>query len=258
MQTGALAVDTGIDTRVLTSKGRAEIIDEQKELAGNVEKIAKDTAGTVVVGYETGKDIYNTTQIAKKIDDIRGTLTLDEQVIFDNELEKLKSEETLQSNVVPIALGAEAAAGVAATGAGAACVAVNCPEVVVGGAGSVKKALEAVRTVNAILVGSALGIFSSDGPKTGNDALDDVFEGSEKTDDGEYGYRYPGTQEDLVEQLGEIEGAVQDIRDNGTSTTTLPDGRKISTYPARGSTGKPGFSISRPGKRKPAHKGDTQ
>lgn len=259
MQTGGLAVDTGIDTRVFTSAGRDEIIDEQKELAENIKETGKDIAGAAALGYEIGKDVYNAIQIAKKIEEVRDTLTLDEQVIFDNELKRLQVENSLESNIAPAIYGAEVAAAGAATAAGATCKAVNCPEALINGAGSAKRALEVARMAQLALLGSVIGIFKSeDGPKTGNDALDDVFEGSEKSDDGEYGYKYPGTQDELVEKLGEIEGAVQDIRDNGTSTTTLPDGRKISTYPARATTDKPGFSIGRPGKRKPAHKGDTQ
>ena len=42
MQTGGLAVDTGIDTRVLTSKGRAEIADEQKKLPENVRQTTEN------------------------------------------------------------------------------------------------------------------------------------------------------------------------------------------------------------------------
>ena len=42
MQTGGLAVDTGIDTRVLTNAGRAEIIDEQKKLPENVRQTTEN------------------------------------------------------------------------------------------------------------------------------------------------------------------------------------------------------------------------
>ncbi|MBE0442957.1 type VI secretion system tip protein VgrG [Psychrobacter sp. FME13] len=167
------------------------------------------------------------------------------------------------SAFAPVAIGAEAAAGAAAVVGGTIYEASkDSGEAIVNAAKSANKTMEGFRAAQMVMGASVMnsvqGIFSSDGPKTGNDELDEVFEGSEKSDDGEYGYKYPGTQEELVEKLGGIEDAVQDIRDNGTSTTTLPDGRKVSTYPARGSNGKPGFSISRPGKRKPAHKGDTQ
>ncbi|WP_201511870.1 hypothetical protein [Psychrobacter alimentarius] len=42
MQTDGLAVDTGIDTRVLTNAGRAEIIDEQKKLPENVRQTTEN------------------------------------------------------------------------------------------------------------------------------------------------------------------------------------------------------------------------
>ncbi|WP_413520379.1 hypothetical protein [Psychrobacter glacincola] len=126
-QTGGLAVDTGIDTRVFTSAGREEIAKEQRELAGNVKKMGEDIAGAAALGYETGKDIYNTIQIAKKIEEVRDTLTPDEQVIFDNELKKLQSEDSLQSNVAPVAA---VAAGAAAGAAGG--VAIGATEAAVG------------------------------------------------------------------------------------------------------------------------------
>ncbi|MGP5790225.1 bacteriophage T4 gp5 trimerisation domain-containing protein [Psychrobacter celer] len=167
------------------------------------------------------------------------------------------------SAFAPVAIGAEAAAGAAAVVGGTIYEASkDSGEAIVNAARSAGKTIEGFRAAQMVMgasvANSIQGVFSSEGPKTGNDELDEVFEGSEKSDDGEYGYKYPGTQEELVDKLGGIEGAVQDIRDNGTSTTTLPDGRKVSTYPARESNGKPGFSISRPNKRKPAHKGDTQ
>ena len=161
-QTGGLAVDTGIDTRVFTSAGRDEIIDEQKGLHKNVERMGKDIAGAAALGYETGRDVYNAIQIAQEIDKLRDTLTPAEKIIFDNELQRLQVENSLESNIAPAIYGAEVAAAGAATAAGAACEASDCPEAVVNGAGSVKKALEAVRAANAILVGSALGVFSSD------------------------------------------------------------------------------------------------
>lgn len=50
VQTGGLAVDTGIDTRVLTQAGRAEIIDEQRNLPKNLKAIAAIAAITGTAG----------------------------------------------------------------------------------------------------------------------------------------------------------------------------------------------------------------
>ncbi|GAA0801680.1 hypothetical protein [Psychrobacter piscatorii] len=56
VQTGGLAVDTGIDTRVLTQAGRAEIIDEQRNLPKNLKVIAAitGTAGLAVPAIAAG------------------------------------------------------------------------------------------------------------------------------------------------------------------------------------------------------------
>ena len=168
-QTGGLAVDTGIDTRVFTQAGREEIANEQRELAGNVKKMGEDIKGAAALGYETGKDIYNTIQISKKIDEIRDTLTPDEQVIFDNELKKLQVENSLQSNVAPVA-AAGAAGGIAIgategavglTGLGiAGCAATEiCSETVKAGldnaqANAIAAAEEVRKATNAILAKS--------------------------------------------------------------------------------------------------------
>ena len=162
MQTGGLAVDTGIDTRVFTDAGRAEIIDEQKGLPENVKQTGKDIADAAALGYETGKEVYNAIQIAKEIDKLRDTLTSEEQVIFDNELKRLQVENSLESNIAPAIYGAEVAAAGAATAAGAACEASDCPEALINGAGNAKRALEVARMAQFALLGSVLGIFSSD------------------------------------------------------------------------------------------------
>ncbi len=56
VQTGGLAVDAGIDTRVLTNAGRTEIIDEQKELGKNLKATAAitGTAGLAVPAITAG------------------------------------------------------------------------------------------------------------------------------------------------------------------------------------------------------------
>ena len=161
-----------------------------------------------------------------------------------------------QSNLVPIAGagavgGAEIAAGGAILG-GAACAANKyCPELIGDILTSAGNGLQ-----NA--VDGVVGVFSSDGPKTGNDELDEVLGDAVPTDDGNKGYDYPGTQEELIEKLGGIEGANQTKRPDGSTSTTLPDGRRVDTYPGRTSTQKPGWQIIKPGRRKPTHKGQTQ
>jgi hypothetical protein len=49
-----------------------------------------------------------------------------------------------------------------------------------------------------------------------------------------------------------IPGAVFDNKGNGVVVIDLPDGTRVNTYPGRTSTGKPGWSITKPGKKKPA------
>ncbi|WP_227681245.1 beta strand repeat-containing protein [Psychrobacter alimentarius] len=62
VQTGGLAVNTGIDTRVLTSKGRDEIIKEQKELGKNVKTTGKITAAAGIQGVATAGNIITGNQ----------------------------------------------------------------------------------------------------------------------------------------------------------------------------------------------------
>lgn len=131
--------------------------------------MGEDIAGAAELGYETGKDVYNAIQIAKEIDEIRDTLTPDEQVIFDNELKKLQVENSLQSNVAPVA-AAGAAGGIAIgategavglTGLGiAGCAATGiCSEAVKAGlnnaqANAIAAAEEVRKATNAILAKS--------------------------------------------------------------------------------------------------------
>ena len=186
----------------------------------------------------------------------------------------LQVENSLESNavpkqkvVLPILLGgAEAAAAGGAAVAGAACVAVNCPEKLVNGVSeavdSTGKALAAViiaqKMINAYAVDKVVGIFKSDdSPKTGNDRLDEVLEDAVPSDEGTKGYELPGTQEELIENISNIEGAVVDDKGNGVVIITLPDKTKVQTYPARSSTNRPGWSITKPNKKNPDIKGDT-
>ena len=95
------------------------------------------------------------------------------------------------------------------------------------------------------------------GPTTGNGELDDVLSDAVPTGDGGKGYSLPGTQEELIGRLGAIEGAKQRTRPDGGTSTFLPDGTKVDTYPKRDSTGKPGWSVTKPNASRPKIKGDT-
>lgn len=123
-------------------------------------------------------------------------------------------------------------------------------------------ALDLNKTSRAAILALGLGaydaIFNEESPKTGNDQLDEVLDSAEPTDSGTKGYRYPGSQEELVENLGNIEGAEQVVRPDGGSTTILPDGTKIDTYPSRTSNGNPGWAVTKPGASSSNPKGDTK
>lgn len=62
VQTGGLAVDTGIDTRVLTQAGRDEIAKEQKGLGKNVNTTGKITAAAGIQGAATAGNIITGNQ----------------------------------------------------------------------------------------------------------------------------------------------------------------------------------------------------
>ncbi len=85
------------------------------------------------------------------------------------------------------------------------------------------------------------------GPKTGNPGLDGLLEGSSKGDRGPKGWETPGTRGKFEERLKGLPGAEQNPTDNGGTSTTFPDGTKIDTYPGRVSTGRPGWSVTKPG-----------
>lgn len=110
----------------------------------------------------------------------------------------MQSGDAFPSNVAPAIVGTEAAAA-----AGVACVAVNCPEAVVNGSKKVGKAIQLVRIAMIITVANAadsvVGIFSSKSPNTGNDKLDEVLVDAKPTNDGNKGYEYPGSQDELAE-----------------------------------------------------------
>ncbi|WP_028859434.1 hypothetical protein [Psychrobacter phenylpyruvicus] len=135
-QTAGLGVDANIDARVFTKAGRAEIAEERKGLLDKIESIENNVEGSVTLGYGITKDVYKSILILKKIEEVRATLTPEEQVIFDNELKKLQAKDPLKSNIAPVIIGAEAIAAGAAGAGGATCVTVNCSEAVVNGAKS--------------------------------------------------------------------------------------------------------------------------
>ncbi|MBX2836789.1 MAG: hypothetical protein KTR35_08035 [Gammaproteobacteria bacterium] len=81
---------------------------------------------------------------------------------------------------------------------------------------------------------------------TGNEALDEVLEGSVPTDSGNKGWETPQTQEEFEEELRDIPGAEVEEHSGGGVTATLPDGTEVTTYPERTSTGHPGYSVESP------------
>ncbi|ATR79853.1 hypothetical protein NP7_10850 (plasmid) [Moraxella osloensis] len=61
----------------------------------------------------------------------------------------------------------------------------------------------------------------------------------------------------MIDKIGNIDGAEVHDKGNGVVVIDLNDGTRVNTYPGRTSTGKPGWSVTKPGKKKPAIKGDT-
>lgn len=152
-----------------------------------------------------------------------------------------------------INFGAAAAPGVTACAATAPCAAVGI--VIVGG----------------IVVYQAYDYFFDDDhivlneapPQTGNTDIDTILGDSVPGDSGNFGYNTPGTKEDFEEAVRGLDGSIQRPTDTQSgpstgTTTTLPDGTKVDTYPERGSTGLPGWSVTPPGSRKPSYKGSFQ
>ncbi|MDH2274470.1 hypothetical protein, partial [Moraxella porci] len=259
---GGLDVNTTIDTRVFTTAGRQEIKKEQMGLGQNLDKIKDDIVSDIELGYDIASDAYKSILILKKIEEVRSQLNPEEQEYFDQYLlEFQQNQDLLRLNAAPAAgvaaIGATELTALAAGAGVAVCSATEaCSDAVEDGFKSTQKA--AKEATNAI-IDYTVGIFSSDSPKTGNDELDEVLEDATRSDDGDKGYEYPGTREELIEELQQIEGARHNPpRPDGGTTTILPDGTKIDTYPSRSSTGKPGWSVTKPGKAKPSIKGDTQ
>ncbi|TSE09302.1 RHS repeat protein [Mesorhizobium intechi] len=96
---------------------------------------------------------------------------------------------------------------------------------------------------------------NTSGINSGNPDVDAVFGGAKPTDSGTKGYEVPGTPGAYEGKLKGIPGAEQSPTAVGGTTTTLPDGTKVDTYPGRTSTGKPGWSITKPNQKKPDIKG---
>ncbi|TPK69289.1 hypothetical protein FJ546_01400 [Mesorhizobium sp. B2-4-19] len=95
---------------------------------------------------------------------------------------------------------------------------------------------------------------NASGISSGNPDVDSIFGGATPTDKGTKGYEVPGDPGTFESKLKGIPGANQDVTNVGT-TTTLPDGTKVDTYPGRTSTGKPGWAITKPGQKKAEIKG---
>lgn len=197
----------------------------------------------------------------KKIEEVRSQLSPEEQEYFDQYLFELQqAQDPLKSNAAPAVAGVAAIGAteltvlVAGTGVAACSATKACSDTVEDGLKDTQKA--ARKATNAI-IDYTVGIFSSDSPKTGNDQLDEILEDATKSDDGNKGYEYPGSQQDLIDKIGSIDGAKIDDKGNGVVVIDLKDGTRINLYPSRTSTGKPGWSITKPGKKKPSIKGDT-
>ena len=90
-----------------------------------------------------------------------------------------------------------------------------------------------------------MSLFVQRNPNTGNNALDDIVEGSDdsnaKTPDK--GWETPLSQSEFENQLGEIPGATVTPHSGGGVVVELEDGTTISTYPQRDSEPYPGYSI---------------
>jgi hypothetical protein len=175
---------------------------------------------------------------------------------------------------IPVAYWA-LAGGTAATVAVASAPPEAKSELAAGASEMVSNAANAIkeRIETAVLVGKVLNALPSilmnesnegdepknTGPSTGNDELDDVLSDAIPSDSGNKGFELPGTREDLEEGLRGIEGAKQRPTANGGTTTVLPDGTKVDTYPGRKSSGfdKPGWQVTKPGASRPRIKGTT-
>jgi hypothetical protein len=92
---------------------------------------------------------------------------------------------------------------------------------------------------------------------SGNPGLDGVFGGFDDTKEPK-GQAYPGTLGELNGELAGLPGADVKPRPDGGATITLPDETKITTYPGRTSTGKPGWAITKPRSKKESIKGSTE
>jgi hypothetical protein len=122
---------------------------------------------------------------------------------------------------------------------------------------NLKKGVRAVSDYSNKAYYSVKNAIFDSGPSTGNSDLDEVLKDATPTDSGDKGYEYPGTQQDLIDKIGNIDGAEVHDKGNGVVVIDLNDGTRVNTYPGRTSTGKPGWSVTKPGKKKPAIKGDT-
>ena len=106
MQTGGLAIDTNIDTRVFTSAGRTQIIDEQKELGKNIKTTAAitGTAGLAVPSIAVGlldkgnsnPDSLNKSGISKAQNNVTQLINNLETGMSDNTVKLAATVEAIQ------------------------------------------------------------------------------------------------------------------------------------------------------------------
>jgi hypothetical protein len=93
------------------------------------------------------------------------------------------------------------------------------------------------------------------GVNSGNPDVDSIFGDAVPTDDGRKGFEIPGLPEDFRDRIAGLPDAETISRPDGSTTINLPDGTKVDIYGDRKSTGKPGFQITKPGKKNPSIKG---
>ena len=111
--TGMLDGSVTVDHRLLTESGRAEIIQEQKDLPDNLKSAAEDI---LVLGVNTAVKLgtgYDVQKFVNEVNGIASTLDIQEQAIFRDliaaQVEDNRSTN-LESNAAPIVVGGAVAA----------------------------------------------------------------------------------------------------------------------------------------------------
>mgnify|MGYP000594276763 CR=1 FL=1 len=110
--TGMLDGSVTVDHRLLSESGRAEIIQEQKDLAEDIESVATDLLALGVntaVKLGTGVDVQ---KIINEVNRIESTLNTEDQAIFKDLIAAQVEDNRvdLESNAAPIVVGGAVAA----------------------------------------------------------------------------------------------------------------------------------------------------